>query len=186
MRSKCVPAHASICYKTRGLAAAPGAGPGRRREWQHKVQGDDVVVVGDRLRGISLGSSGDPIIHMWIMDRCVCRYIRAGGMAVCVGCGFSLSRSPSRWCPRADAVRRGGGHEGRQRFSVGPTRRGRGRAVRCGGGREGRQRFQSALPVAAVAELKHFHMAPHAAARGARTRRRGAQVHGIWIVDWCP
>ena len=29
-------------------------------------------VMGDRLRGISLGSSGDPIIHMWIMDGCVC------------------------------------------------------------------------------------------------------------------
>ena len=25
--------------------------------------------LGDRLRGISLGSSGDPIIHMWIMTR---------------------------------------------------------------------------------------------------------------------
>ena len=31
-------------------------------------------VMGDRLRGISLGSSGDPIIHMWIMDGCVCVY----------------------------------------------------------------------------------------------------------------
>ena len=24
--------------------------------------------------GISLVGSGDPIIHMWIMGRCVCRY----------------------------------------------------------------------------------------------------------------
>ena len=80
-----------------------------------RCDGFDVVGMGDGPRGISLGSSGDPINHMWVMDRCVCRYILASGIAVCVGCGFSLSRSPSRWCPRADAVHRGGGREGRQR-----------------------------------------------------------------------
>ena len=38
---------------------------------------DDVFQVAGglaRVRGISLVGSGDPIIHMWIMGRCVCRY----------------------------------------------------------------------------------------------------------------
>ena len=41
---------------------------------QHKgeVDMDVVVMVGDMLRGMSLGSSGDPAIHMWIMAGCVC------------------------------------------------------------------------------------------------------------------
>jgi hypothetical protein len=61
-----VPAHALICYKTRGLAAAPGAGPGRRRDSNTRYKDDDAVEMGDELRWISLASSGDPIIHMWI------------------------------------------------------------------------------------------------------------------------
>ena len=47
---------------------------------------DDVFqVVGGlaRIRGISLVSSGDPIIHMWIMAGCVCCYT-ARVVAVCV------------------------------------------------------------------------------------------------------
>ena len=67
MRSRRVPAHASICYKSRGLAAAPG--PAAQGGETRATQGDgyDVVELGERLRGISLGSSGDTIIHMWII-----------------------------------------------------------------------------------------------------------------------
>ena len=68
MRSRRVPAHASICYKSRGLAAAPG--PAAQGGETRATQGDgyEVVALGERLRGISLGSSGDPIIHMWITE----------------------------------------------------------------------------------------------------------------------
>jgi len=46
---------------------------------QHKVledivQGYDVVVTKEPHHGTSLVGSGDLIIYMWIMDRCVCRY----------------------------------------------------------------------------------------------------------------
>ena len=48
------------------------------------------MALGERLRGISLGSSGDPIIHMWIMDGCVCVYTaRVVSLCVLGGC-FSL------------------------------------------------------------------------------------------------
>ena len=68
----------------------------------------DDVMVGDGLRGISLGISGDPIIHMWIMDRCVCEYT-ARVEFLCVldvfslplsdsFCEFGLSTSPSFRC----------------------------------------------------------------------------------------
>jgi hypothetical protein len=60
---------ASICYKARGLAAAPGAGPGRRRESNTRRGCGSRMMIGDGLRGISLGSSGDPIIHMRISPR---------------------------------------------------------------------------------------------------------------------
>ena len=60
---------ASICYKARGLAAAPGAGPGRRRESNTRRGCGSRMMIGDGLRGISLGSSGDPITHMRISPR---------------------------------------------------------------------------------------------------------------------
>ena len=91
VRSRRVPAHASICYKSRGLAAAPG--PAAQGGETRATQGDgyEVVALGERLRGISLGSSGDPIIHMWIMDGCVCVYTaRVVSLCVMGGC-FSLS-----------------------------------------------------------------------------------------------
>ena len=71
MRSKgwSLPAHASIGYIIRGLADAPSPeGEGRRESAQPQgVDGmDDVVEMSDELRWISLVSSGDPIIHMWI------------------------------------------------------------------------------------------------------------------------
>ena len=68
----------SIGYIIRGLADAPSPeGEGRRESAQPQgVDGmDDVFqVVGGlaRIRGISLVSSGDPIIHMWIMAGCIC------------------------------------------------------------------------------------------------------------------
>ena len=57
-----------FCYKARGLAATPGAGPGRRRDSNTRYKDDDVVGGLARIRGISLVSSGDPIIHMWIIS----------------------------------------------------------------------------------------------------------------------
>ena len=61
---------ASICYKSRGLAAVlDPTGPGRLemgntriRKWVDKVS----VLINMRYHGISLVSSVDPIIHMWI------------------------------------------------------------------------------------------------------------------------
>ena len=48
--------------------------------------------VGDELRLISLVSSGDPVIHMWIMAGCVCWYT-ARAMALCaLDLFFSLFR----------------------------------------------------------------------------------------------
>ena len=78
-----------LCYKSRGLAAAPG--PAAQGGETRATQGDgyEVVALGERLRGISLGSSGDPIIHMWIMNGCVYVYT-ARVVSVCTG-GVFLS-----------------------------------------------------------------------------------------------
>ena len=92
MRSKCVPAHASICYKSRGLAAAPG--PAAQGGKTRATQGDgyDAVVTREPHHGISLVGSGDPIIHMWIMGRCVCRYTARVASLCVLDVYFSLFR----------------------------------------------------------------------------------------------
>ena len=51
--------------------------------------------MGDELRWISLVSSGDPIIHMWIMAGCVCCIPREWWLYVRWMRFLSLSRSPS-------------------------------------------------------------------------------------------
>ena len=51
---------------------------------------DGVVVAREPHHGISLVGSGDPIIHMWIMDRCVISIYTAARRVVSL-CVFSLS-----------------------------------------------------------------------------------------------